>query len=359
MIRTAVIGYGLSARVFHLPFLRTLPGFALVAISTRQHEAATLYPHLTVYPDADSLLDATDATLVVICAPNTEHARLAERALRLGKHVVVEKPLAVSYAEAVSLQALALAQQRLLAVFHNRRYDDDFLTLQHLLATAQLGAPRLLVSRYDRWRPHATARWKESAAAGNGILWDLGPHLLDQALALFGKPTALSAHCRTLRTTLPAPTPDAPADFCAGTDYFQLTLHYAPTPTRPALEVQLGSSPFQALTPLRFELHAEHGSFRVLGTDPQEALLKDGILAFDSQAQTQQAARFAELADATGSRRLPLIPGDYAVFYRTLARGLSAGDLSPPIPSDDALLGLQLLALAEQSSRQGRTLYLD
>ncbi len=122
--------------------------------------------------------------------------------------------------------------------------------------------------------------------------------------------------------------------------------------------MQLGSSPFQALQPLRFELHAERGSFRVFGTDPQEELLKTGVLAQDNKAHQQQAARHGELADGNGSQNYALPAGDYAEFYRTLARRLSQGDLTPPVPLEDALLGLQLLELAEQSSRQGRTLYL-
>lgn len=359
MIRTAVIGYGLSAKVFHLPFLRSLPGFALVAISTRQPEAASLYPHVQVYADADSLLADTDAELVVICAPNNEHARLAERALRLGKHVVVEKPLACNFAEAVSLQALALSQQKMLAVFHNRRFDDDFLALAQLLASGQLGAPRLLISRYDRCRPAVKARWKESAAPGNGILWDLAPHLLDQAIALFGRPDALTAHCRALRDTTPAEQlPGIDPHFKPGTDYFQLTLHYQATAQRAALEVQLGSSPYQYLTPLRFELHSDRGSFRCFGVDPQEALLTQGVLAFDQQAQHAQAQRHGELH--TQGQNLPyqLSPGDYSQFYRQLGAQIRAGTLQPPVPVEDALLGIQLLELAEQSSRQGRTLYL-
>lgn len=359
MIRTAVIGYGLSAKVFHLPFLRSLPGFALVALSTRQPEAASLYPHLRVYADADSLLTETDAELVVICAPNNEHARLAERALRLGKHVVVEKPLACSFADAVSLQALALSQQKMLAVFHNRRFDDDFLALQQLLASGQMGAPRLLISRYDRCRPAVKARWKESAAPGNGILWDLAPHLLDQAIALCGRPDAITAHCLALRDAASAEQlPGIDPHFKAGTDYFQLTLHYQATAQRPVLEVQLGSSPYQYLQPLRFELHAQQGSFRCVGVDPQEALLAQGVLAFDPQAQQAQALRHGELFTHSQSQQYPLPAGDYSQFYRQLAAQLQAGTLQPPVPVEDALLGIQLLELAEQSSRQGRTIYL-
>lgn len=354
MIRTAVIGYGLSAKVFHLPFLRCLPGFALVAISTSQPAAASLYPHVNVYPDADSLLDSTDAELVVICAPNNEHARLAERALRLGKHVVVEKPFACSFADAVSLQALALSQQKMLAVFHNRRFDDDFLALQQLLTSSQIGAARLLISRYDRCRPLVKARWKESAAPGNGILWDLAPHLLDQAIALFGRPDAITAHCLALRDAASAePLPGIDPHFKAGTDYFQLTLHYQASANRKALAVQLGSSPYQHLEPVRFELHAEQGSFRCFGVDPQEALLAQDVLAFDSQAQ-----RHGELHRHGQSQQYLLPRGDYSQFYRTLAAQLQTGTLQPPVPVEDALLGIQLLELAEQSSRQGRTIYL-
>jgi len=346
MIRTAVIGYGLSATVFHLPFIQHNADFALVAISTSQTTAASArWPEATIYADAHQLLAECDCDLVVITAPNTSHAALARQALLRGCHVLVEKPLAVSSAEARQLQQLALSTGRTLAVFHNRRFDDDFLALQTLLREGALGQPRLLISRYDRCRPQVQPRWKESAAPGNGILYDLGPHLLDQALALFGMPQAISARCLALR-------PDSPA-----VDYFQINLQYQQQDGRPALEVVLGSSPYQALQPLRFELHASLGSFRCYGFDPQEALLRAQLSLQSADWQQRGRLRTAELCGHEGAtpQQQALPDGDYAAFYAHLAATILRQQ-PLVVPLAEAIAGLQLIELALQSSREQRTI---
>lgn len=374
MIRTAVIGFGLSARVFHLPFIATSPAFCLVGISTSQPDAAMQWPDVVIYPDASTLLAQTDASLIVITAPNRAHFALAKAALLAGKDVLVEKPLAVSVAEARELQLLAATQQRRLAVFHNRRFDDDFLAVQELVGSGQLGDVQLMYARFDRFRPQVQPRWKESAEPGNGVLYDLAPHLLDQAIALFGKPDALTAQCRCLRqhvTTGPATA--------AAVDYFQLTLHYhAKTGAKtgantdgnidaishtPARELQLSSSPYCAHPALRFELQGSRGSFRSHGLDPQEQLLRDALLqSTDSNAvfasnawQQRQQGRCGDWCDGSQTRIWPFPPSDYGRFYQQLALHLTEHGPAP-VPLQDAILGLQLIELALQSSLEQRTL---
>lgn len=357
MIKTAVIGFGLSARVFHLPFIASNTNFKLVGISTSQPEAATFWPGVQIYADADSMIRHTDASLIVITAPNRAHFSLAKAALLAGKDVLVEKPLAVTVLEALELQQLAAKQQRKLAVFHNRRFDDDFLALQQLLQTGQLGTVQLMYSRFDRFRPQVQARWKESAEPGNGVLYDLAPHLLDQAIVLFGAPDSITASCQSLR----AGDPHAAA---TGIDYFQLRLDYLATATLPARQVVLSSSPFCAHPAPRFELHGTGGSVVSVGLDPQEQILRDALqltpqhpTAIFASAEWQQRAlnRQAEFCTSTGKTILPLAASHYGEFYQQLALYLQ-NQGPAPVALADAILGLQLIELALQSSAQQRAL---
>jgi predicted dehydrogenase len=359
MIRTAVIGFGLSARVFHLPFIARSTHFQLVGISTSQQDAALYWPEVTIYPDAASLIAQTDASLIVITAPNRAHFALCEAALLAGKDVLVEKPLAISAAEARALEALASRQQRRLAVFHNRRFDDDFQAVQQLIQSGTLGAVQVMVSRFDRFRPKVQARWKESAEPGNGVLYDLAPHLLDQAIALFGKPDAITASCLNLR---------AGGDESGGAvDYFQLRLDYTARPDIPARQVVLSSSPYCAHPAPRFELHGAAGSFISYRLDPQEQILRDALqqspnkpaAVFASDAWQQRASgRSGEHWHATGSAIIPFPASDYAGFYQQLAQFLDYKGPAP-VPLAEAILGLELIELALQSSHEQRTLHVN
>lgn len=359
MIKTAVIGFGLSARVFHLPFIASNTDFQLVGISTSQPEVAECWPGVQIYADADSLIQHTDASLIVITAPNRAHFSLAKTALLAGKDVLVEKPLAVTMVEAIELQKLAQQRQRKLAVFHNRRFDDDFVALQQLLQSGQLGAVQLMYSRFDRFRPQVQARWKESAEPGNGVLYDLAPHLLDQAIVLFGAPDSITASCQSLRA-------GAPQGDAAGIDYFQLRLDYLATATLPARQVVLSSSPFCAHPAPRFELHGSGGSVVSLGLDPQEQILRSALLhtpqqptaVFESPEWLQRSQhRHAELWTQAGKTILPFAASHYGDFYQQLALYLQG--LGPaPVPLADAILGLELIELALQSSTQQRAVIL-
>lgn len=370
MIKTAVIGFGLSARVFHLPFIANSAQFELTGISTSQSDAAQYWPDVQIYPDAESLIQHTDASLIVITAPNRAHFILAKTALLAGKDVLVEKPLAVTAAEAIELQVLAEQLQRKLAVFHNRRFDDDFLALQKLVQSETLGTVQLMYSRFDRFRPTVQKRWKESAEPGNGVLYDLAPHLLDQTIALFGQPDAITASCLNLREG---------SGVTSGIDTFQLRLDYAAKPAvpadatagsakpaTPARQVLLSSSPYCAHPAPRFELHGNSGSFVSYRLDPQEQILRDALqqnpaapIAVFATASWQQRAhgRSGEIWRATGPDSIPFPASDYADFYQQLALYLNNKGAAP-IPLADAILGLTLIELAQQSSREQRTIAL-
>ncbi|WP_031570840.1 Gfo/Idh/MocA family oxidoreductase [Rheinheimera texasensis] len=363
MIKTAVIGFGLSARVFHLPFIASNTDFKLVGISTSQQEAAECWPDVQIYADAASLIEHTDASLIVITAPNRAHFSLAKAALLAGKDVLVEKPLAVTVTEANELQQLATQQQRKLAVYHNRRFDDDFVALQQLLQSGRLGTVQLMYSRFDRFRPQVQQRWKESAEPGNGVLYDLAPHLLDQAIALFGAPDQITASCQSLRD----------GGSAGAVDYFQLRLDYLPTAASPGKAAQpprqlvLSSSPYCAHPAPRFELHGSGGSFISSGLDPQEQILRDALqqspakptaVFTSARWQQRQQARRGKICDAAGCRSIAMPQSDYAGFYQQL--GLFLHDRgAAPVPLADAVLGLQLMELALQSSREQRTLALS
>ncbi|MDZ7867872.1 MAG: Gfo/Idh/MocA family oxidoreductase [Rheinheimera sp.] len=371
MIKTAVIGFGLSARVFHLPFITSSTQFALTGISTSQPDAAKFWPDVQIFPDADSLIYHSDASLIVVTAPNRAHFALAKATLLAGKDVLVEKPLAVTVAEAIELQKLAERQKRKLAVFHNRRFDDDFIAVRRLVQSGALGDVQLMYSRFDRFRPTVQARWKESADPGNGVLYDLAPHLLDQAIALFGKPDAITASCQCLR---------AHDSMTAAIDTFLLQLDYAAkpavsadtaaglaSPATPARQVLLSSSPYCAHPAPRFELHGTAGSFVSYRLDPQEQILRDALqqspaaltAVFQSATWQQRAqGRSGEIWRATGSEISPFSTSDYAGFYQQLALFLRDQGAAP-VPLAEAISGLELIELALQSSREQRTLHID
>ncbi len=335
MLKTAVIGYGLSARTFHLPFIQLQPELELVAISSSQPALASDYPKLTHYSDASTLITESDAELVVITSPNHSHFSLAQAALQHGKHVLLEKPLVLSREEGQQLALLAKQSGRKLAVYHNRRFDGDFLTLQQLLKSGAIGNIHYFESHFDRFRPQPRARWREQAGPGSGILWDLGPHLIDQALCLFGLPQAISATCRTLR-----PRGET-------TDYFHLQLHY------PDKEVVLHSSPFCAHPTLRFMLQGSAGSYQKFGLDPQEDALRAKAVPGGVDWGVEPAESFGELATAEQRFRYPTLAGNYGLFYQQLVAAL-LHDAELPVSLADALAGIRLIELAILSSELGQ-----
>lgn len=315
-IRTALIGRGLGGSVFHAPLIRACAGLEL----GRWVGAG----------DAEEAAIADDIALVVISTPNRFHFPLARAALEAGKHVVVDKPFTVSLDEADALIALAAARKRMLTVFHNRRWDGDFLTVRKLLPS--LGTLFLFEAHWDRFRPAIKPGWRELPDEGTGLLNDLAPHMIDQALLLLGAPAAVSAEVLAQR-------PEARVD-----DYFALTLHYG------ARRAVLGASTLVLDPRPRFALHGVGGSFVKHGLDLQEAALKAGA---DPRAPLPDPSPGLLSRPDANPRPVVTEPGRYFAFYEGVAAAIR-GEAPPPVDPADARAGLRLLDLARRSAREGR-----
>jgi scyllo-inositol 2-dehydrogenase (NADP+) len=325
---------------FHAPLIDAVPELELAAIATsRASEVQARYPGMAV-TDAAAMIADPSIRLIAISTPNDTHFPLAEAALKAGKHVVIDKPFANSVADGEALMALAAERGLVLAAFHNRRWDGDFLTVQALLESGRLGDVMLAELRWDRYRPGLVEGWKEQPDRGTGALADLGPHLIDQALMLFGTPEALSAD-------LVAQRPGGQTD-----DYFELTLHYG------RRRVILCSSRLVVAPRPRFALHGTEASFVKYGLDTQEAAMKAGGRASDPGYGVEDPANHGVLTLADGARETIVTErGDYRRFYSGVGRAIAEGGV-PPVTAADAVMGLRIIALARASAREGRRMTL-
>ncbi|MGB3617015.1 MAG: Gfo/Idh/MocA family oxidoreductase, partial [Catalinimonas sp.] len=263
-ITTGLVAYGMSGRVFHAPFLHTIPGFRLKTVVERhRNESQARYPDVAVVRSLNDLLADAEVELVVVTTPNHLHYDDARRALEAGKHVVVEKPFVENPTQAEALIALARRQERLLMVYQNRRWDGDFLTVQKVVEQEMLGDLLRYEAHFDRYAKEIRTGgrvWKEETAGATGALYDLGTHLIDQALVLFGVPRAVEADLRAER-------PGSRIH-----DAFDLVLDYGHGRPR----VVLRASVLVREPAPRYTLHGTAGSFLKWGLDPQEARLKAG-----------------------------------------------------------------------------------
>lgn len=339
MIRTAIIGFGFSAKTFHIPFIIADPNYELTHIVSSKGDAIQLdFPDITTVADWASL-DCSEIDLVIVTTPNHLHYEQTRHFLQQGCHVVCEKPFVLSSEQARELQALAETVQKVLTVFQNRRWDGDFLTLQALLDHKQVGDVKRLTSRFDRFRPQVRSRWREQPGAGAGILWDLGPHLLDQAVTLFGAPKTIEASVLAMR------------DGAEVDDNFDIWLGYD------SFQVILGSSSFQAGPNQRFQLEGSEGTYIKHGLDVQEDALKKGLDVNDERWGHEHDDSWGLIYQENSSHLMTTKPGNYGVFWHQLAQSIEQGAASP-VPLDDSVLVIRLLELAIESSVQGRRLTL-
>ncbi|MEY4663027.1 MAG: hypothetical protein RLZZ239_1500, partial [Pseudomonadota bacterium] len=258
-LRVGLLGFGFASATFHAPLIAAVPGLQLTAISSsRPHDVHTAWPQVSVCDSAEQLIARDDIDLVVVATPNNTHAPLAKLALLAGKHVVVDKPFTLNVREAQELIALAGQQDRLLSVFQNRRWDSDFMSVRAVLKRGTLGRVVHFESHFDRFRPVVPQRWRDSGEPGSGLWFDLGPHLLDQALQLFGPPQTLTLDWARQR------------DNSKADDWFHAVLHYD------AMRVVLHASALTAQVAPRFTVHGTQGSLIKFGLDTQEAALKAG-----------------------------------------------------------------------------------
>lgn len=340
LIRVALIGYGYAGRIFHAPLIRATPGFELVFVcSSRPERVNADLPGVDVVPAALDAFAAPSVDLVVIATPNDTHAPLAAAALRAGKHVVVDKPLAPTLEEARDLATIAKSTQRMLAVFQNRRWDGDFLALADLLSRGVLGDVSHVESHFDRYRPHVRNRWREQPGVGAGVWHDLGPHLVDQALQLFGLPDRVMASFAAQR---------------AGSevnDWGHVVLEYS------RLRVVLHASLLVAAPLPRFIVHGQHRSWITYGFDAQERRMVAALTAGDGG--TPGETEHAVLVDgASGTQeQIPVPSGDYRQFYARLRDALG-GAGSNPVPPEQAVAVTAVIDTAMRSSAEGQALTL-
>jgi predicted dehydrogenase len=353
-LQVALIGYGGAGRIFHAPLIAGVPGLQLACIVTRQSDAVQRdWPHPRCVASASAALADPAIDLVVIATPNASHFELALAALQAGKHVVVDKPCTVTLAETETLLALARQQGRVLTVFQNRRFDSDFLALQKVMASGQLGRVVQVDSHFDRYRPTVPERWREQNLPGSGLWFDLGPHLLDQALVLFGLPDALLLEQANLR------------DGAKVNDLFHAVLRYD---TRHAgLRVILHASTLVAEPGPRWAVHGTGGSFTKFGLDAQEDALKAGQRpqwdALNDWGQDPQPGQVLCMKSMAGvaapvSVRVsaPSPAGNYLAYYAQLRDHLRGLQPEPGVTPAQVHGVIQLLTLGEQSAAEGRFL---
>ncbi len=336
-IRVGLIGYGLAGASFHAPLITALDAFALTTVVTSRADAvAQALPDARVEGDVAGVLADPAIDLIVIAAPDVQHAPLARAALAAGKHVVVDKPFVIDPADGTALVALAQARGLMLSVFHNRRWDGDFLTVRRLVEEGVLGEVTLAEFRWDRFRPAIKPGWRETPGAG--LLNDLGPHLIDQVVQLFGMPEAVTGDLATQRGG------------AAVDDYFEATLHYG------ARRVIVSAATLAAAPRARFALHGTKGSFVKYGIDPQEAVLRGGGSPRDPGYGVDAAAGHGVLTLGDGSRRtVPSERGDWRRYYEGVAAAIRRGG-APPVSAGEALDVIELIARVRTSAIDGRTI---
>lgn len=346
-IRTGIIGYGLSGRVFHAPFIDVVEGFELTKISTSDPEKEALieerYPITAVVPDGKGIIDDPEIDLVIVTSPNTDHFRWAREALLAGKHVVVEKPFTVNVEEAAELIEIANRQQKILTVYHNRRFTSDTKTVKKLLDSGLLGEIVDYETHFDRYRtdPRPNGAWREQPLPGSGIFYDLGAHLIDQALWFFGMPEAVTAEINSQR-------PWAKAD-----DHFDVRLHY------PTFTATLKSGMICRIPGATYMLHGTRGSFVKQGLDIQEATLDGGARPegknWGREPESIWGTINAEYKGVKIQGKLESEHGDYREYFINLRDAIN-GEIPIAVKPEEALNVMRIIELAFQSSKERRTI---
>jgi len=340
-LKVALVGYGFVGKTFHAPLIAATPGLELhTVVSSDAAKVRADFPELAVV-NADLARAVADPAidLVVIATPDALHAPQAHIALDAGKHVVIDKPFAVTLDEARAIADHGRRVGRLVSVFQNRRWDSDFLTLQALIDRGHLGEIVQYESHFDRFRPLVRDRWREKPGAG--VLLDLGPHLIDQALVLFGKPEAVYADIAIQK------------DGGVAGDYFHLLLRY------PRLRVLLHASQMTQATNLRLAVHGTAGSFIKSGLDTQEEHLKAGLRpGAPGYGDDPRLGVLIQMEDGEPvSTPVQPLPGDYRAYYAGIRDAITGGAPSP-VPVEEALLVMEVIDAAQRSAAERREIAL-
>ncbi len=348
-VNTGLIGYGMAGKIFLAPFIHPVNGLHLQVISTSKPDAAEAarkaYPDAHIVSSGEAIIADPSIELVVIGTPNTSHFSLAKAAMEAGKHVLVEKPFTVTSAEADELIRIAARTGRILTVHHNRRFDGDYATVKKLVASGALGRLAEMRISYDRFRPALRpAAWREADLPGSGILYDLGPHLVDQALDLFGMPLSVQADVLIQR-------PGGRVD-----DRFEVVLHY------PDVRVVLSAGMLIKEAGPHFVLHGDNGCFIKYGMDPQENRLKaDAVPQNDPDWGKDDPSLYGKLYNSwQGMEMRSEIATDIGDYGNLFANVAAAIRKQAPliVQPEQARNTVRIIELAMQSSKEGRTIRL-
>lgn len=341
-IRTGLIGYGLGGRCFHAPFIGTLPQYELAAVVERKtNESIERYPWVKIVRSVDELLKDDSLELIVVTTPNETHFPFALQALQAGKNVVVDKPMTVSSEQALILIETARKNKKILSPYQNRRYASDGRTIKKIIDQQLLGEIFEFESQFNRFRPELKQSWKETSAPGTGILYDLGAHLIDQALDLFGLPISVTADIRRQR-------PGTEAD-----DYFDIRMNYG------FLKVIMKAGMLVREQGPRYMIHGTKGSFIKYGDDPQDADARAGKMPTDPswglEPEESYGLLHTEINGEIIKKRVPSEKGDFGIYYERLYESLVNG--APlAVKPEDGLNVVRIIELSMQSSKEKRTI---
>ncbi len=337
MIKTAILSFGMSGRVFHAPFISLHVGFELKGILERtKQESLVFYPSIHIYRSLEEVLNDDEIELVVVNTPTKTHFEYTKKALLAGKHVVVEKAFTTTLAEAIELKKLADSKELILSVYQNRRWDSDFSTVRHIIEAGDLGEIIEAEFHFDRYKIELSPKsHKETPGPGAGLLNDLGPHLIDQALLIFGMPQDVFADIRTLR---PASLVD---------DYFHLLLFYK------NLRVILKSSLMVREPMPSYIVHGKKGTFIKSRADIQEAALlankKPNLTDWGKEPDSEMGLLHTEIDGKLINKKVNSLQGNYYYFYDGIYQAIINKSL-PPVTSQDGINIMQIIEVAKISS---------
>jgi predicted dehydrogenase len=343
-IKTGIASYGLSGSAFHAPFIETNHAFELTAICERsKNEARKRYPHVKIVRSFDELLSDASLELIIVNTPDVTHFDYCRAALEAGKHVIVEKPFVFTVTEGEKLIKLAAEKERILTVFQNRRWDGDFMTLRKLMNENRLGQIVEFRAGFQRFRPQIASTWKEKNDRFVGVVYNLGPHLVDQALYLFGKPKGVFAQIKKQRT-------NSQID-----DFFNIILIY------PELQVTLSAGMLMKEPIASFVLHGTKGSFVKYGIDPQEDQLRAGLMPTDENYGLDTPELYGTLVyDENGEtirETVETLRGNYKYYFDAVAESIR-NQSAPPVSPDEYLLVIRILEAAYQSNDENRVVFI-
>lgn len=336
VIKTGICSYGMSGKLFHAPFLHAHPGYELSAIVERHnHDSKERYPEAKLYRSVEELCADTGLQLIVVNTPTHLHYEQAKLVLQSGKHLVIEKPFATTVKEAEELTALAEKNNLFISVYQNRRYDGDYRAVKDVLQQGLLGELREVEIRYDRYRPTFGGKpHKEGDMPGAGIIYDLSPHLVDQAIQLFGFPDAVFADIWKMRDDVMAP------------DYFEILFYYN------KLRVRLKATCIARESTYAYTLHGMKGSFLQQRSDMQEQQLLAGVKpALESWCAAPSAPDgllHTEINSEEVRKETTSSPGNYMGYYDDVYKALT-GQGSNPVPAADGIKNMRIIEAALES----------